>query len=416
MAEILESIDVVGNRPGVDRRGDEVLTSIDVFGKRKGDEVLTDIDVVGTRPGGNGPSDGERLENTVRPMKKHLYYPQELSDAQSMYKNAVQFKVYVQTRSFQDDPGETPYIKEIPTQYRSGSRTFPVSFGAFNLSLTNRLTSLVGGFNIPGIGRVPPNAGQIAEDLYGIGAYGLSYFFQGERTNYGRRTQQIDNSITLYMPDMMVNTDKHDYQPISINQAAGRAGLYTAGAPTAVGGTGSPLGRTEVLAELAGRAGIFGSRSTEAVLAGLGYAMNPMLEMVYGGTQPRTFTFQFRFAPRNMKEAEEVLNIIKTFRFHSHSESAGRDADPMSKGSGTRYLVPPNHFEITFLRRVNGRFQENISMPRVTTCMLAQVNTNYAAQLDSFTTFRDGKPVSISMELEFIESVVLTKNDIRMGY
>ena len=68
MAEILESIDVVGNRPGVDRRGDE---------------VLTDIDVVGTRPGGNGPSDGERLENTSRPMKKHLYYPQELSDAQS---------------------------------------------------------------------------------------------------------------------------------------------------------------------------------------------------------------------------------------------------------------------------------------------------------------------------------------------
>ena len=402
MAEILESIDVVGNRPGVDRRGDE---------------VLTDIDVVGTRPGGNGPSDGERLENTSRPMKKHLYYPQELSDAQSMYKNAVQFKVYVQTRSFQDDPGETPYIKELPTQYRSGSRTFPVSTGAFNLSLTNRVNSLVGGIPIPGTGlKIPSNAGQLAEDLIGIGAYGISYFAQGPRTTYGRRTQQIDNSITLYMPDIVVNTDKHDYQPISINQASGRAGLYTAGVPAAVGGTGSPLGRTEVLAELAGRAGIFGSRSTEAVLAGLGYAINPMLEMVYGGTQPRSFTFQFRFAPRNMKEAEEVLNIIKTFRFHSHSESAGRDADPLSKGSGTRYLVPPNHFEITFLRRVNGRFQENISMQRVTTCMLAQVNTNYAAQLDSFTTFRDGKPVSISMELEFIESVILTKNDIRMGY
>jgi hypothetical protein len=218
------------------------------------------------------------------------------------------------------------------------------------------------------------------------------------------------------MPDTMVNQDKHDYQPISINQAAGRAGLYTAGFPVAVGGTGSPLGRTEVLAELAGRAGIFGTRATEAVLAGLGYALNPMLEMSFGGTQPRTFMFQFRFAPRNYKEAEEVLKIIKTFRFHSHSESTGGNLDPITQGSGTRYLIPPNHFEIQFLRKVNNRFEENLAMPRVTTCMLASINTNYAAQLDTFATFRDGKPVSISLDLEFVESVILTKNDIKKGY
>lgn len=390
MPEILESIDVIGSRPGVGRRGDE---------------VLQDIDVVGTRTGGNGPVDGERLENTQGRMKKHLFYPQELSDPDSIYKNAIRFKVYVQSRSFQDDPGVTPTIKEIPQQYQSGTRSFPISTGAFWSAFGFKK------LNVAGI-----NVGTLAEDLAGIGAAGADYFIRGERTNYGRRTQQIDNSVTLYMPDIMINTDKHDYQPISINQASGRAGLYTAGMPTAVGGTGSPLGRTEVLAELAGRAGIFGSRSTEAVLAGLGYAINPMLEMVYGGTQPRTFTFQFKFAPRNMKEAEEVINIIKTFRFHSHSESAGGNLDPNTQGSGTRYLIPPNHFEIEFLRRVNGRFQENTAMPRVTTCMLAQVNTNYAAQLDSFTTFRDGKPVSISLELEFVESVVLTKKDIQMGY
>lgn len=412
MDEFLESIDVIGRS-----RGDETLESIDVIGKRRGDEVLESIDVTG-RSRGNAPRDAQSLERTRQKFKKHLYFPQELGDADSMYKNAIQFKVYVQTRSYQDDPGETPTVKTIPSQYLSGNRTFPISSAAFGLAFMNRINGLVGGFSLPGTNiRIPGNAGQIGEDLAGIGMYGIGYLLDGERTNYGRRTLQIDNSITMYMPDIMVNTDKHDYQPISLNQASGRAGLYTAGGPTATGGTGSPLGRAEVLAELAGKASIFGARSTEAFLSGLGYAMNPMLEMVYGGTQPRTFTFQFRFAPRNQREAEEVLNIIKTFRFHSHSESAGRNEDPVSKGSGTRYLVPPNHFEIVFLRRTrNGRFQENLAMPRITTCMLAQVNTNYAAQLDAFTTFRDGNPVSISMELEFVEAVVLTKDDIRQGY
>jgi len=36
MAEVLESIDVSGNRPGVDRRGDEVLSDISVEGRRQG--------------------------------------------------------------------------------------------------------------------------------------------------------------------------------------------------------------------------------------------------------------------------------------------------------------------------------------------------------------------------------------------
>jgi len=400
MAEVIDSIDVEGSRPGVDRRGDE---------------SLVDIVVDGRRPGGNGPIDGERLvgiDVDGKPRRKsepkHLYYPERLNDPKSEFKNAIRFTVYSQTRSYQDDPGDTPYIREIPDQYIGGSRTFPISVGGFSTAFgfKNSLTTGVG------LG----NVGGLFEDLVGIGLTGLDFFSKGQRPNYGRRTLQLDSSVTLYMPDTMVNQDKHDYQPISINQATGRAGLYTAGLPPSLGGTGSPLGRTEVLAELAGRAGIFGTRATEAVLAGLGYALNPMLEMTYGGTQPRTFLFQFRFAPRNFKEAEDVLRIIKTFRFHSHSESTGGNLDPVTQGSGTRYLIPPNHFEIQFIRRVNNRFEENLAMPRITTCMLAAVNTNYAAQLDSFATFRDGKPVSISLDLEFVESVILTKNDIKKGY
>jgi len=356
--------------------------------------------------------DARRLEREKESYKKHLYFPQELGDKSGQYKNAIRFKAYGQTRSFQNNPGETPYVRELPTQYQSGRRTFPITGTAFftAFSLRSGGVAIQSVANLIGRSVSVPDS-TIIEDLLGVGLLGVQYFSVGQQTFYGRRTRSLDNSITLYMPDMVINSDKHDYQPISLNQASGKAGLYTAAFD------GSALGNVETFAELAGRAGIFGGRSTEAFLSGLGYALNPMLEMVYGGTQPRTFAFQFKFAPRNHKEAEDVLNIIKTFRFHSHSESADKPDDPMSKGSGTRYLVPPNHFEIEFLRRKSdGRFEENLAMPRVTTCMLAQVNTNYAAQLESFATFRDGIPVSISMELEFIESVILTKRDIRTGY
>ena len=385
------------------------LGSIDVVGSTGGG--LDSIDVVGTT--GAAPKDGQRLEGidvigTTTPKPSHLRYPLSIDDAKGEFRNAVRFIAYKQKRSFLNDPGETPSFRLLPDQYdRNKVRTFPVSQGAFNTSFAFR-NSLVQGASI--------NLGTVLEDVIGIGANGVEFFTKGQELNYGQRTLQLDSSITLYMPDTVINQDKHDYQPISINQASGKAGLYTAGFPAAIGGTGSPLGRTEVFAELAGRSGIFGNRATEGILAGLGYALNPMLEMTYGGTQPRTFQFQFRFAPRNRKEAEEVKKIIKTFRFHSHSENAGGVGTP-AEGSGTRYLVPPNQFEIRFLRRnSNGKFEENLSMPRVTTCMIASINTNYAAQLDTFMTHTDGTPISISLDIEFIESVILTKNDIKNGY
>lgn len=402
MTETLDNIDIIGNP-----------------GNRRGRETLDDIDVIGN-PGGKGPVDGERLESVdvigqirKRSQPKHLRYPLELSSASSPFKNVVRFTVYQQVRSSGNGPGATPYFREVPEQYLNGGRTFPVTPMAFGSAFVTR-SSL---FNNVSIGPLKvPSVGTIYEDLIGIGYYGAEFLTNGETPNFGKRTLKLQSTITLYMPETILNQDTHDYQNISINAAAGRAGLYTAGNPIPLGGTGSPLGRTEMLFELAGRAGIFGSRAAEAGLAGLGYALNPMLEMIYGGSQQRRFNFQFRFSPRNKQEAEEVLKIIKTFRFHSYSSNAGAPDDPMSVDTGTRYLIPPDHFELQFMRIRNGRLEENLAMPRVTTCMLASVNTNYAAMLDSFATFKDGTPISISLDLEFVENAILTQNDIKKGY
>jgi hypothetical protein len=398
--DTLEEVFVSGTRQG--DRLDEVI----VGGTRVGGDTLKEVVVTGT----NAPIDGQRLEGVVVTGSKrkkaepmHLYYPKALADPTAEFKNAIQFTVYQQNNSYATAPDTVPPVRQLPEQFKNNPK-FPIS--AAGATSAFFLTS---GINqaIPLLG----SASQAALDLVGIGKFGLEYFMQGENSSYGKRTNRIDQSITLYMPDTMVNQDKHDYQPASLTAAAGRAGILSQ--LRAFGG--SNIGGLEVAAELASKAGILGTRAPEALLAGYGYAVNPMLEMIYGGTQPREFLFQFRFAPRNKEEAQEVIKIIRAFRFHAATESAGGNIDTQS-GTGSRYIVPPNQFEIQFLRRVNGRLEENLSIPRVATCMLAGINTNYAAQLDTFATTTDGVPASISLDLSFVESVVITKNDIGNGY
>lgn len=399
--EQLVGASVTGTFPN---QGD--LQGVFVGGTRVG-ETLEGVTITGT----NAPIDAQRLEGVIlsgtrrkksEPM--HLYYPQALADPTSEFKNAIQFTVYQQENSFETLSNEVPVVKQVPEIFRQSPR-FPISPGgaAAAYALLNNSVNTV----FPLLGGVS----QVAQDLIGIGYGGFQYFTNGQNTNYGKRTRKIDQTITLYMPDTIVNQDKHDYQPVSLTQATGRAGLLSQSSPLG----GSQIGQVEVAAELAGQAGILGTRATEAVLAGFGYALNPMLEMIYGGTNPREFQFQFRFAPRNKREADEVIKIIRALRFHSSTESAGSGVDSGST-TGLRYVVPPNHVEVQFLRRVNGRFEENLSLPRIATCMITGINTNYAAQLDTFTTTPDGIPTSISLDLALVESVVLTKSDIGNGY
>jgi len=374
-------------------------------------------------------TDAQRLERDYGEInnRKHLYFPQELGDQSGMYKNAVRFKVYAQNKAKLNVVSETPIVKQPPSQYlNSNGRNFPVNAAAFATFGASR--SIAASPPALAFLRLPPGtSAETIENLAVLGRFGLSFIGGGtpgaslEDASYGKRTKDLKNTILLYMPELVTNIDRHDYQPISINQAAGRAGLFTAANPLAPSLNVPNLAEAEIVAELAGRAGIFGTRPTEAFLAGLGYALNPMLEQVYGGSQNRRFQFVFTFVPRNQKESDELLNIIKTFRFHSHSESADRgqsvDSDPVAGGTGTRYLVPPNLFEIEFLRRkVTGKFQENSALPRIAPCMLTSVQVEYSADTPTFATFRDGQPVSIRLSMEFMESIILSKLDIQNGY
>ena len=200
--------------------------------------------------------------------------------------------------------------------------------------------------------------------------------------------------INLYMPDTLIVTDRQDFDAVSFTEALGAAG-------TARGIMGST---TEASARLAESSGIFGKGVVDAALYSAGYAMNPLLEILYKGTKNREFVFQFKFAPKNAKEADEILGIIRTLRFH-----AAPEYDVSMPNS--RYFIPPSEFGIEFFIGSD----PNTSIPRIAQCVLTNIDTNYAPS-GQYSAYVDGMPTEISLQLTFTETAILTKEDVKIGF
>ena len=256
-----------------------------------------------------------------------------------------------------------------------------------------------------------------------------------------KRTKRIRRAISLYVPETIVFDDRQDYETPSLMDKYGIGGTAAASGASALGIVGSSIAGVAGAAALGiAAAPLIASMGAEALaarvarLAGLpsptnivktsaqifGYALNPVIEVLYSGPKLRTFNFDFTFAPRNQEEADAVWSIIYEFRRH---------AAPEIFAAGL-LLVPPSEFEITFLRKTppssqtdviggkgyaGGSFVENTNMPRISTCVLRNVQVDYASA-GSFATFEDGMPIQIRMRLELQETQQLTREAIDMGY
>lgn len=218
-------------------------------------------------------------------------------------------------------------------------------------------------------------------------------------------------SIFLHIPDNLAQTMVHDYSLESVTAALARYGL-AGGVVEDIkkvineglgDGTQDLPGVTEAAGEIIKAVGGGGAGTTELLNALYNNrTVNPKYEMLYKGTKPREFTFDFKLAPQSAKESESILNIIKAFRYYS---APAADA-------GFRYLIPPNPFKISFY------FAEknlNNALFNTTYCALQGVDVNYSTT-GQFATFKDGMPVEIAIQLRFAELQALNKELISQGY
>jgi hypothetical protein len=133
-----------------------------------------------------------------------------------------------------------------------------------------------------------------------------------------------------------------------------------------------------------------------------GVAANPKKEQLFQEVGFRTFSFSYQFYPRSAVEAQQVRNILKTFRLHMH---------PEFKDSSQFLYLYPSEFDIVFYNNN----VENLNIPRYATCVLTDLTINYTPQ-SQFSAFEDGMPSQINVNLTFKELALLTRESVDIGY
>ena len=142
--------------------------------------------------------------------------------------------------------------------------------------------------------------------------------------------------------------------------------------------------------------GLFGGNVTASGLLarGNGEIINPNMELLFGGPTLRNFRFQFKMTPRNEKEAQQVKLIIRAFK---------RNMAPMAQGgtvsSGSFFLKTPNVFNLRY--RTGNRNHPFLN--RFKQCFLSDMSVSYTGE-GIYTTYEDGTPVSMILDLSFKET------------
>jgi len=161
-------------------------------------------------------------------------------------------------------------------------------------------------------------------------------------------------------------------------------------------------GAIKAAAQVPAAFGLSGDLGASLDLAS-GKVANPYKEQLFTSMGFRQFAFNYKFAPRNKTEYDNVRRIIDLFKYHMHPEN-----DPTGL-----FLEYPSEFEIEYC--YNGNRNEHLN--KISQCALTDIKVTYGNQ-DAFTTFKNtqGAPAEINLELAFTELETLTNNRIADGF
>ena len=128
-----------------------------------------------------------------------------------------------------------------------------------------------------------------------------------------------------------------------------------------------------------------------------GVVVNPNMEFLFNGPSLRNFGFMYTFVPRNHKEAEEVKQIIRTFK-QAMSPRSNIDAFGKDQLFGG-FLQSPDVFKIRYM---SGN-KEHPFLNKFKFCAMTQCEVQYNGAGQGYVSYDDGTPVVITMQLAFTE-------------
>jgi hypothetical protein len=136
-----------------------------------------------------------------------------------------------------------------------------------------------------------------------------------------------------------------------------------------------------------------------------GTILNPNTEMLYQGTNLRTFSLSFKMTPKDEPEAIKIKQICNTFKKAMLPSLGGQTLF----GESVALLKIPDLCQVTFMRG-GGRHEY---LPIYKLCAIAGVDVNYTAD-GAYATYKGGSPVSTKLTISFKEMKILFQNDINL--
>jgi hypothetical protein len=346
-------------------------------------------------------------------------YPEDLDSTAKYGRHMVIFYINVNTKGKTETSDiETQKTYEIPTEdliRNSGQR---LAEGVANLSDTEK-AKIAGGITAAvatGIALRKTNFGKVAAATAAAaavtaGAGGAGVLAVAATIN-AAVVKRLDTAIALYMP----NSVKTNYDVMwekqgdetfkNIDLVMSSAQKVVDSTRAGDGFLGSVKGAAKGLGAVGTTgAGLFGLRSIKNAF-GEGAAKytekavrvtegNAKEEQTFEGVNFRTFDFVYNFMPKSPTEAENILNIIRMFRYHMLPEFL----DELSF-----MYIYPSEFNIKYY----SNNKENEFIERISTCVLTSMNVDYTpnGEFSSFKTEDNapgGMPTHINLQLSFKE-------------
>lgn len=200
------------------------------------------------------------------------------------------------------------------------------------------------------------------------------------------KIKRLKTAIALHVPQEVQVGYRATYGEEELGAIFGAAGEAATGSAGAVGtGAGAAVVKG------------FEMNPARGLLSSLYKAApNPRKEQLFKSMEFRRFSFNYQFAPRSSEEASYIKRIINMFKFHMHPEF-------QNSVNKMLYLFP-SEFDIVYYFGD----KEHPHLNRISTCVLTDMNINYSPN-GQFSTFKDGFPSQINVQMQFLELETLTK-------
>jgi len=246
------------------------------------------------------------------------------------------------------------------------------------------------------------------------GGFLMAYAISDQAPSFTGTKRRIESAIALHMPNNMNIRYSVNYEEKELlnDQAMAAVGRGTVSLGKAAGSSVKNFDISALKDAFSGdnlsQAGTLGSAIGLNLAPGTsllqklgGIAPNPKKEQLFRNVDVRSFQIDYQFFPRDPKEAQNVKDIIKTFKTHMH---------PEYKDDMQFLYIYPSEFDIVYYNGEN----ENDAIHKHTSCVLTELSVNYTPQ-GKFNTFKDGTPTQINLFLTFKELVPLSAELIDEG-